>query len=84
MRSGGTKGNWTYDGKIYLRRKDGKKVTVRYEEDLLKFEQESARVKSDIYYTQNLIPRSLHVTPRTSLAPIVEVAIRTRSSVTLG
>ena len=83
VRSGGTKGNWTYDGKIYLRRKDGKKVTIRYEEDLLKFEQESARVKSDIYHTQNLIPRSLHVTPRTSLAPIVEVAIRTRSSVTL-
>ena len=65
MCSGVAKGSWTYDGKIYLRRNDGKKLTVRYEEDLHKLNQESARINLDI-----------------DLAPIVEVVIRTRSSVT--
>ena len=49
VRSGEAKGTWTYDGKIYLRRNDGKKVIVRHEEDLHKFDQESARVNSDMY-----------------------------------
>ena len=79
VRSWEAKGTWTYDGKIYLRRKDGKKWSY----DTRRICTISARkvLGSIRTFTKNLIPRKL--LPRTSLAPNEEVAIRTRSSVTL-
>ena len=73
---------WIYNGKIYLRRNDG----IKWPYDMRRIGTNSTMkvLRSIRTFTQNLIPRSLHVAPRTSLAPIVEVAIRWSKQSTLS